>query len=77
MPNPTHTGESGPPAVLRSPEALRHAALARASQRAAPIARRRIAWRWAVFVLRRALLWGLVPAAVLLTLWWKNGARWS
>ena len=76
MSRPTPTGEAAPPAVLRSPEALRRAALARASQRAAPIARRRIAWRWAAFVLRRALLWGFVPAAVLLTLWWKNGARW-
>lgn len=69
-------GDALPPP---SSETLRRAALARSRQRGERVARRRLAWRWALWGLGRALKW-LLPAGAALAgvaaLLWLAGLWW-
>jgi len=67
--------ESEAPRLLDS-AALRRRALARSAQRGAQVARRRLAWRWALHGLRLALTWLTLPALLLGLAWaWQLGWR--
>lgn len=69
----------GDPLPPPSSETLRRAALARSRQRGERVARRRLAWRWVLWGLGRALKW-LLPAgaalAGLAALLWLAGMWW-
>jgi hypothetical protein len=59
-------------APLLDTDALRRAALARSAQRSHQVARRRLAWRWSLFIALKLLRWGaalLGVGLILLLLW--------